>query len=85
MNAEQVMTAEYSFSDEDLPVSDIDGLSDTVQSVREDKIKRFHRCEDRLCNYDVYWNEKTDSVRIAAVVPAATYEVTDGTSLSEFE
>ena len=84
MKAEQVLTAEFEFNDEPLLIDEIDGLKEVVKEVRETKEKTLHRCEDRVVDYDVYWNSKTESVRIAAIVPRVSYEVTDETSLSEW-
>jgi hypothetical protein len=75
MKARNVLTADYEFNDTPLPVGDIPGLMDTVREVAETKEKTLVRCEGRVCDYDVYWNSKTDTVRIAAVVPGASYEV----------
>ncbi len=85
MKAEQVLTASYDWSDEPLNVDDIDGLREAVERVRDTKEKELVRCEERVADYDVYWNEKTDSVRIAAVAVGASYEVTDETDLGDFE
>ena len=85
MKAERVLTASYDWSDEPLNVNEIDGLRDAVERVRETQEKELVRCEDRTADYDVYWNTKTDSVRIAAVVLGASYEVTEDTTLSDYE
>jgi hypothetical protein len=85
MKAEQCLTASYDWSDEPLHIEEIDGLAAAVERVRETKEKELVRCDDRVADYDVYWNTKTDAVRIAAVVTGATYEVTDETSLSDYE
>lgn len=75
--AKQVLTADFTFDDKPLQVDEIDGLMETVQAVAEHENKTLHRCENRVCDYDVYWNEKTNTVRIAAVVPGASYEVSE--------
>ena len=53
--------------------------------MRETKEKELVRCEDRVCDYDVYWNSKTNAVRIAAVAMGASYEVTNDTDLTDYE
>jgi len=75
--AKQVLTASYEWDDEPLETDSIDGLNDAIDRVREYKDKELVRCEDRVADYDVYWNEKTDSVRVAAVAIGASYEVID--------
>lgn len=78
MKAEQVLTADYDWSDEPLDVETIDGLKEAVKHIQEQKEgKELVRCESRVNDYDVYWNEKTDSVRIGAVVMGCSYEVND--------
>lgn len=76
MKCEQKLTASYNWSDEPLDTSDIDGLEEAIERVEanhEEKV--LVRCEDRVADYDVYWNSKTDAVRIAAIAPGASYEV----------
>jgi len=85
MKAEHVLSASYEWSEEPLNVSDIDGLREAVERVRETKEKELVRCEERVCDYDVYWNGKTDAVRIAAVAMGASYEVTQENDLSDYE
>jgi len=85
MKAEQVLTAEYTVSDSDLTVSKIDGLETAIERVEETHKRELVRCEDRVMDYDVYWNEKTSSVRIGAVAMLASYEVTDDTTLGDYE
>ena len=85
MKAENVLTASYEWSDGPLNVDEIDGLRDAVERVRETHEKELVRCEDRVADYDVYWNPKTDAVRIGAVAMGASYEVIDDTDLGDFE
>jgi len=73
--AKNVLKADFTFSDEPLEIDDIEGLPEAVKATADDKEKRLVRCEGRVSDYDVYWNSKTDSVRVAAKVPAASYEV----------
>jgi len=73
--AEQVLTADFDFTDEPLQIDEIAGLPEAVQEVAETKDKKLVRCDDRVSDYDVYWNPKTETVRVAAVVPGASYEV----------
>jgi hypothetical protein len=74
--AEQVLTADYEMTDKPLNVGEIPGVKDAVGRIQNQESGReFVRCEERVMNYDVYWNEKTDSVRIAAVAMLASYEV----------
>ena len=78
MKCEKKLTADYSWSDEPLETNEIDGLNEAVERVEDDHDERvLVRCEDRVADYDVYWNSKTDAVRIAALVTGATYEVPD--------
>lgn len=73
--AKQVLTADVTFSDEPLPIDEIEGLSEAVQEVADSREKQLVRCENRVCDYDVHWNENTDTVRVIAIVPGASYEV----------
>lgn len=73
--ATQVLTADFDFTEEPLETDDIDGLNEAIQRVAETHDKELVRCDDRVPDYDVYWNEKTDTVRVAAVVIGASYEV----------
>jgi len=75
MKAEQVLTAEYELTDDPLAVDRIDGLEAAVDRVRQTKEKELVRCDDRIADYDVYWNDKTDTIRIAATFILASYEV----------
>lgn len=75
VEAKQVLTAEFEFSDDPIETDEIDGLNDAIERVRETKEKEIVRCDGRVADYDVYWNEKTDAVRVAAVVLGASYEV----------
>ena len=75
--AEQVLTADLTFSDEPLNIDDVDGLRNAVEEVAREQPDEnvLVRCDDRVCDYDVYWNSKTDSVRVGAVAIQASYEV----------
>jgi len=84
MKAEQVLTAQYDVSDEPLQIDRIDGLREAVNRVQETHERELVRCEDRVMNYDVYYNTKTESVRIAAVATLASYEVTQEKDLHDF-
>ena len=76
VEAEQVMTADYNWSGESLETSEIEGLDEAIEQVAEEKGgKTLVRCDDRVPDYDVYWNDKTGRVRVAAVVLGASYEV----------
>ena len=72
--AEQVLRAEIQFTDEPINTDDIDGLNDAIQEVAETHEKQLVRT-DGVQDYDVYWNPKTETVRVAAVVMGASYEV----------
>jgi len=72
---EQVLSADYDFGDEPLDISKIDGLEAAIKRVAETKDKELVRCEDRVPNYEVYWNDKTNTVRVAAVCLEVSYEV----------
>jgi len=85
MKAEQCLTASYDWSGEPLNVLDIDGLKDSIKRVENSHERELVRCEDRVADYEVYWNTPTETVRIAAKVTGATYEVSDDTNLSDFE
>jgi len=78
MKCEQTLTASYNWSDKPLETNDIDGLNEAIDTVADNHDTRILvRCEGRVADYDVYWNDKTDAVRVAAVAPGATYEVPD--------
>jgi len=85
--AEQVLTADYDMTDAPLQINDIPGLRDAVERVADAEAGReLVRCENRVMNYDVYWNSKTETVRIGAVAMLASYEVdAEGTSLADCE
>ena len=75
-DAEQVLTAEYEMTDSPLAVDDIDGLQAAVERIAEaGEGRELVRCEDRVMDYDVYWNRPTETVRIAAKAALACYEV----------
>lgn len=74
--AEQVLTADYDWTDEPIDIESIDGLPEAIEQVAEERDENvLVRCEDRVADYDVYWNSKTETVRFAAVVVGASYEV----------
>ena len=80
MQAEQVLTADYTMSDEPLVVDDIGGLREVVERVRNaERGNELLRCEDRTMDYRVYWNKKTETVRIGAVAMLASYEIDEST------
>jgi len=86
MNAEQVLTASYDMTDKPLQVNKIEGLSEAVERVSETHERELVRCEDRVMDYDVYWNSKTDTVRIGAMAMLASYEVDESeTTLGNYE
>jgi len=73
--AENVLRAEYEFSDDPLELGAIDGIYAAIQEVAETKEAAIVECEDRVPDYKVYWNSKTDTVRIGAIPVCASYEV----------
>jgi len=87
MKAEQVLTANYEWTDEPLDIGKIDGLPEAVSRIQEaQEGKEFVRCENRVPDYDVYWNETTESVRIAAKPNCVSYELDESeTTLGDFE
>jgi len=72
---ENVLRADYDFSDDPLEIDDIDGLDEAIERVAETKERELVRCESRVADYDVYWNTKTNTVRVGAVCIEASYEV----------
>jgi len=72
---EQVLTANYTMSDEPVEIDEIDGLRSAIEETAETKEGHYVECEDRVVDYKVYWNEKTDTVRFAAYAAQASYEV----------
>jgi hypothetical protein len=73
--AENVLRAEYEFSDDPLELAAIDGIYAAIQEVAETKEAAIVECEERVPDYKVYWNSKTDTVRIGAIPVCASYEV----------
>lgn len=73
--AENKLRAEYEFSDEPLDLTGIEGIYDAIDEVAETKKPVIVECEDQVPDYKVYWNTKTDTVRIGAIPVCATYEV----------
>lgn len=72
---ENVLRAEYEFSDEPLDLSGIDGIYAAIREVAETQEAAIVECEDRIPDYKVYWNSKTDTVRVGAYALCASYEV----------
>jgi len=60
--AENKLRAEYEFSDEPLDLTGIEGVYDAIDEVAETKEPVIVECEDRVPDYKVYWNTKTDTV-----------------------
>jgi len=84
MQAKQVLTVDYEMSDGPLVIDDIDGLREAVEEVQNaESGSAFVECDDRAMDYKVYWNEKTESVRIGAVAMLASYEIDDSTPTLE--
>jgi len=73
--AENKLRAEYEFSDDPLTLEGIGGIYDAIREVAKTKDSALVECEDRVPDYKVYWNSKTDTVRIGAYVIGASYEV----------
>jgi len=72
---ENVLRAEYEFSDEPLELAGIDGIHEAIEHVAESQESVVVECDDRVPDYKVYWNTKTDTVRVGALVTGASYEV----------
>jgi len=70
-----VLRAEYEFSDDPLDLTDIDGIYDAIEEVAKTHNAVIVECEDKIPDYKVYWNSKTDTVRIGAYAICASYEV----------
>jgi len=75
---ENVLRAEYEFTDEPLDLSGIDGIYEAIQEVAETQESVIVECPDRVPDYKVYWNESTDTVRVGAYALCASYEVPKG-------
>lgn len=73
--AENVLRAEYEFSDDPLQLDAVDGIYAAIEEVAETKEAAIVECEARVPDYKVYWNSKTDTVRIGAIPVCASYEV----------
>jgi len=73
--AENVLRAEYEFNDEPLDLTEIDGIHAAIKEVAETQNSVIVECEDKIPDYKVYWNSKTDTVRIGAIPVCASYEV----------
>lgn len=89
MEARNVLTATYEFNDEPLTVTEIDGLRAAVQEIAAAEEGETIVEADRVPDYKVYWNSKTETVRIGALVMGASWEVTeeelDKQTLGDFE
>jgi len=72
---ENVLRAEYEFTDEPLDLTAVDGLKSAIQEVAETKENVIVAAEDRVPDYRVYWNEQTNTVRVGALALCASYEV----------
>jgi len=75
--AENKLRADYDFNDEPVEIEDKDGLPEAIQEVSETKESVYVPQPESVADYKVYWDHKTDSVRFAAMVAGATYEVPD--------
>ena len=74
--AEQVLKASYELTDEPLDIDEIPGLREAVDRIADaGEGRELVRCQDRVMNYDVYWNSKTETVRVGAFAMLASYEV----------
>ena len=73
--AKNVLRAEYEFSDDPLELDAIDGIYAAIEEVAQTKEAAIVECEERVPDYKVYWNSKTDTVRIGAIPVCASYEV----------
>lgn len=73
--AEKVLTASYEMTAEPIETDEIDGLNDAIEEVARTHQSRLVRCDDRVVDYDVYWNSTTETIRIAALAATASYEV----------
>ena len=72
---ENVLRAEYEFSDEPLDLAGVDGIYEAIHDVAETKEGVIVECEDRVPDYKVYWNSSTGTVRVGAFALCASYEV----------
>jgi len=72
---ENVLRAEYEFTDEPLSLSEIDGIYEAIREVAETQEAVIVECGDRVPDYKVYWNSKTGTVRVGAYALCASYEV----------
>lgn len=84
--AQQCLTASYTFGDEPLVIEDTPGLKDAVETVNADHSEEIYvRQDDGVIDYKVYWNSSTETVRIAALVVGATYEVPENTDKTLYD
>jgi len=77
MKCEQVLTAKFDVSDEPIKPAEVEGLEEAIGNVKDTHEGEFVRCENRIGDYYVRWNEPTETVRCDFVLPRATYEVAD--------
>jgi len=75
--AENKLTASYTFDDDPVEIEEKEGLTEAIKEVQETKEHLYVPQDDSVVDYKVYWNEKTDAVRFAALVAGAAYEVPD--------
>lgn len=73
--ARQVLTASYDFDDNPVDITERDGLAEAIREVAETKEDVWVSQPDSVVDYKVYWNSQTDTVRFAAMVAGASYEV----------
>ena len=65
--------------DEPLVIDDIDGLREAIEQVQDaEDGSAFVQCDDRVMDYKAYWNDKTESVRIAAVAESEFVDYVEG-------
>jgi len=72
---ENVLRAEYEFSDEPLDLTGIDGIYEAIREVAETQEAVIVECEDRVPDYKIYWNSSTGTIRVGAFAICASYEV----------
>lgn len=72
---ENVLRAEYEFSDEPLDLTGIDGIYEAIREVAETHEDVIVECEERIPDYKIYWNSSTGTVRVGAFALCASYEV----------
>ena len=72
---ENVLRADYQFSDKPLDLTGIDGIYEAIREVAETQEDVIVECEDRVPDYRVYWNSSTGTARVGAFALYASYEV----------